>query len=120
MEKQIMNFEMFSALDEEIIKEDWERTPASIQRLLRWLLESYEARLADLEESKLISQLETQQSSEGHAEAQVAASTKLKESGCSFCGKKQEEVSRLIAGRNVYICDECIDICHAIMEDGAS
>ncbi|MCJ8277486.1 MAG: hypothetical protein HRT44_00645, partial [Bdellovibrionales bacterium] len=30
---------------------------------------------------------------------------------CSFCGKSQNEVKKLIAGPGVYICDECIDLC---------
>ena len=30
---------------------------------------------------------------------------------CSFCGKSQEQVRRLVAGPNVYICDECIELC---------
>ena len=30
---------------------------------------------------------------------------------CSFCGKGQEQVRRLIAGNGVYICDECVDLC---------
>lgn len=38
---------------------------------------------------------------------------------CSFCGKTQDEVKRLIAGHEVYICNECIDLCNEIMkEDG--
>jgi len=36
---------------------------------------------------------------------------------CSFCGKTQEEVKKLIAGPNVYICDECIDLCNEILKD---
>ena len=36
---------------------------------------------------------------------------------CSFCGKNQEQVKRLIAGPGVYICDECIDLCSEIIED---
>ena len=36
---------------------------------------------------------------------------------CSFCGKSQKEVKRLVAGRGVYICNECIDVCHSIMEE---
>lgn len=36
---------------------------------------------------------------------------------CSFCGKSQKDVKKLIAGRGVYICDECIDVCHSIMEE---
>ncbi|CAM2734541.1 ATP-dependent Clp protease ATP-binding subunit ClpX [Hathewaya histolytica] len=36
---------------------------------------------------------------------------------CSFCGKGQEEVKRLIAGPGVYICDECIDLCSEIISD---
>ena len=31
---------------------------------------------------------------------------------CSFCGKSQEEVKKLIAGPSVYICDECIELCN--------
>ena len=36
---------------------------------------------------------------------------------CSFCGKTQEQVKRLIAGPNVYICDECIELCQEIIID---
>ena len=40
---------------------------------------------------------------------------------CSFCGKSQDEVKRLIAGPTVYICDECIDLCNdIILEEGAA
>ncbi len=38
-----------------------------------------------------------------------------KECRCSFCGKEQEEVDKLIAGPDVYICDECIDLCNEIV-----
>lgn len=36
---------------------------------------------------------------------------------CSFCGKAQEQVKRLIAGPGVYICDECIELCNEIIEE---
>ena len=36
---------------------------------------------------------------------------------CSFCGKKQEEVKKLIAGPTVYICDECIELCNDIIAE---
>jgi len=36
---------------------------------------------------------------------------------CSFCGKSQDTVRRVIAGPGVYICDECIDLCNEMMED---
>ena len=36
---------------------------------------------------------------------------------CSFCGKAQEMVKRIVAGPNAYICDECINVCTNIMED---
>lgn len=39
---------------------------------------------------------------------------------CSFCGKSQEQVKRLIAGPNVYICDECIELCNEIIEEELS
>lgn len=40
-----------------------------------------------------------------------------KELKCSFCGKSQEQVRRLIAGPNVYICDECIELCQEIIDE---
>ena len=36
---------------------------------------------------------------------------------CSFCGKGQKEVKKLIAGPGVYICDECIDLCNDIIDE---
>ncbi|KMY66114.1 Clp protease ATP-binding protein [Desulfocarbo indianensis] len=36
---------------------------------------------------------------------------------CSFCGKSQDEVKKLIAGPSVYICDECIELCNEIIEE---
>ena len=40
--------------------------------------------------------------------------TRLK---CSFCGKNQEQVKKLIAGPGVYICDECVDLCNEILDE---
>lgn len=37
---------------------------------------------------------------------------------CSFCGKSQHEVQKLIAGPSVYICDECVGLCNDIIEEG--
>ena len=39
---------------------------------------------------------------------------------CSFCGKRQEQVSRIIAGPNVYICNECVSLCNGIIQDELS
>ena len=36
---------------------------------------------------------------------------------CSFCGKRQDQVSRIIAGPNVYICNECVSLCNGIIQD---
>src|SRR5271156_4143506 len=36
---------------------------------------------------------------------------------CSFCGKSQKQVKKLIAGPGVYICDECIDLCNDIIAE---
>ncbi len=36
---------------------------------------------------------------------------------CSFCGKSQDEVNKLIAGPSVYICNECVDLCNDIIEE---
>ena len=36
---------------------------------------------------------------------------------CSFCGKSQKEVKKLIAGPTVYICDECIELCNDIIAE---
>ena len=43
-----------------------------------------------------------------------------KYSRCSFCGKGQDKVRKLVAGPGVYICDSCVELCHQIlaMEDG--
>lgn len=34
---------------------------------------------------------------------------------CSFCGADQEQVNKLVSGQGVYICDECITLCHEII-----
>ncbi len=39
---------------------------------------------------------------------------------CSFCGKSQDDVRKLVAGPGVYICDECIDLCNDILKDELS
>ena len=36
---------------------------------------------------------------------------------CSFCGKIQDQVKKLVAGPGVYICDECIELCNEIIEE---
>ena len=36
---------------------------------------------------------------------------------CSFCGKSQEQVRKLIAGPGVYICDECVELCNEILDE---
>ena len=36
---------------------------------------------------------------------------------CSFCGKSQKQVKKLIAGPGVYVCDECIELCNEIIEE---
>lgn len=36
---------------------------------------------------------------------------------CSFCGKREGQVKRLISGRGVYICDECVDFCKSMLEE---
>jgi ATP-dependent Clp protease ATP-binding subunit ClpX len=36
---------------------------------------------------------------------------------CSFCGKSQKEVRKLIAGPSVYICDECVELCNDIVTE---
>jgi ATP-dependent Clp protease ATP-binding subunit ClpX len=36
---------------------------------------------------------------------------------CSFCGKTQHQVLKLIAGPGVYICEQCVDLCHQIVEN---
>ena len=36
---------------------------------------------------------------------------------CSFCGKMQDQVRKLVAGPGVYICDECIELCNEIIEE---
>ena len=36
---------------------------------------------------------------------------------CSFCGKEQDQVKKLVAGSGVYICNECIELCSEIVEE---
>ena len=43
--------------------------------------------------------------------------SEIKQIRCSFCGKKEGQVKRLIAGPGVFICDECIDLCCEILHD---
>jgi hypothetical protein len=45
------------------------------------------------------------------------SSEKDKEAGCSFCGKGQNEVRKLIAGPSVHICDQCVSLCHEIVSE---
>ena len=47
----------------------------------------------------------------------MSKSTKSREVRCSFCGKSQNSVERIIAGPGVYICNECIKVCSNIIED---
>lgn len=47
----------------------------------------------------------------------MAKTTKLNDYYCSFCGKTQEEVNKIIAGPDVYICDECVALCQSIIEE---
>ena len=39
---------------------------------------------------------------------------------CSFCGKQQDEVKRLVAGPGVCICDECVTLCQAVIDESAA
>ena len=36
---------------------------------------------------------------------------------CSFCGKTQDQVKKLIAGPDVFICDECVELCNEILDE---
>ena len=78
-----------------------------------------------LEKLKEKHQLEIQQLHErlrAEASQKTTHSRKLMENkdnnklSCTFCGKGQEEVRKLIAGPSVYICDECVDLCNDIIE----
>ena len=46
----------------------------------------------------------------------VGFDTTYKTLVCSFCGKKQDDVERLIAGNHVYICNECVRLCNEILD----
>ena len=47
----------------------------------------------------------------------MAKSSNSEQPKCSFCGKNQEQVRKLIAAPGVYICDECVDLCNEILEE---
>ena len=44
----------------------------------------------------------------------MAKDSRLK---CSFCGKTQDQVKKLIAGPEVFICDECVELCNEILDE---
>ena len=44
----------------------------------------------------------------------MSANDRLK---CSFCGKTQDQVKKLIAGPDVFICDECVELCNEILDE---
>src|SRR5215831_6363971 len=52
-----------------------------------------------------------------HASAERSPSVAAKTLYCSFCGKSQHEVRRLIAGPTVYICDGCVELCNDFVDD---
>jgi ClpX C4-type zinc finger len=47
----------------------------------------------------------------------VARSAAVEALRCSFCGKSQEKVARLVAGPGVYICNECVGLCNQIIAE---
>ncbi|MEG1720154.1 MAG: ClpX C4-type zinc finger protein, partial [Pseudoflavonifractor sp.] len=47
----------------------------------------------------------------------MAKTDDKKQVRCSFCGKHQEQVSRIIAGPGAYICNECVHLCMSILDD---
>ena len=49
----------------------------------------------------------------------MAKNDDQRELRCSFCGKMQNQVQRLIAGPGVCICNECVELCQSVLEDGA-
>ena len=61
-----------------------------------------------------LSKIESEISEEGRS---ANDSVEPKEISCSFCGKKQEEVTKVIAGPNAHICNECVELCNAILDD---
>ena len=48
---------------------------------------------------------------------QLAKLTGGKELACSFCGKSQSAVKKLITGPRIYICDECVELCNEILNE---
>ena len=46
----------------------------------------------------------------------MAKNDKPRSVRCSFCGKAQENVRKIVAGPGVYICDECVELCNSIIE----
>ena len=52
--------------------------------------------------------------------AEKKGSSNEKNLFCSFCGKSQHEVKKLIAGPSVFVCDECIDLCNEIIRDDSA
>lgn len=99
---------------------------ADLMKQLNKLTESNKERV-----SAYVGKLLTLQRLEGRLNGEVLAKERevekidphfvedLKGTGirCSFCGKYQSKVERLIAGPNVYICNECVDLCDEILKE---
>lgn len=54
------------------------------------------------------------------SEVPPSASADLPARNCSFCGKSERQVERIVAGPDVYICSECVDLCQKIIHDESS
>ena len=48
---------------------------------------------------------------------QLAKLNRSHEVGCSFCGKSQSAVKKIVAGPGVFICDECVELCNEILNE---
>ena len=63
----------------------------------------------------LVSYLEFRLEEDFTGEGSKSDQPKSAERRCSFCGKRQSEVTRLIAGPGVFICDECVNVCSEVL-----
>jgi hypothetical protein len=83
---------------------------------MRALLEEHHVRLRtliDLAAGAARARLEADDRS--HAKEATMAKGRSNSPRCSFCGKGARQVSRLVAGPGVYICDSCVELCHEVL-----
>ena len=95
---------------------DVSQTP-DLRETLSWLRDQPAIREGDTIELRLAHDLVPDPGHVSHSFGKRVTGEKQQELYCSFCGKSQHKVKRLIAGPHVFICNECVGLCNDIIRD---